>query len=227
MAAQSFDDILAALGRQFGQLDNAVEKWAALGADLAEYDAAIREALLAQFGAGSAPEQIFTQAAAKRDALAAALPAKALADEGQPMAAGYLHLRCFVYLNGFLQACAESVEKVRLNAGLDAAELVEKSYYRPYFFERVTISTDEVVAMLEADLARLREMPQDKKGVVGALRIRKGIVSTMVESYCPAHPWYYPLAARLDAIPTSADPAVIGQIEAQLAEILAGIKLGG
>ena len=224
MSAQTLNEILAALGRQFGHLDNQVEKWAALGEELAAYDSQIEEALQANFGADSTPTQIFVDAAARRTGLAADLTDRPLSAEDRVLATGYLYLRFFIYLNGFLQACVESLEKVRLNAGLDAAELVEKSYYKPYFFDRVTITTDEIITMLEADLSRLQELPQDKKGVVGAFRVRKGVVSTMVESYCPLHPWHYPFVARLDGIPTSANPAVIGEVETHLSELLSALN---
>ncbi|HKJ28528.1 MAG TPA: hypothetical protein VJ965_12870, partial [Anaerolineales bacterium] len=108
--------------------------------------------------------------------------------------------------------------------GLDAAQLVANSYYKPYFFERVTVTAADLVGIVQADLARLADAPQDKKGVVLAFRIRKGVVSTMTESYCPIRPWHYPPVTRLGAVKTSADPAVIGDIRSHLETILTILK---
>jgi len=223
VSAQDFRDIIQALGQQFGQYDNQVERWAAHTEALTGRFPGIQGALAASFGAGSTPAQIFTKATERHQHLAAALGQQALPPGDQITAAGYLNLRFYIYLNGFLQACAESLEKVAYNAGLNPSELVEKSYYKPYFFDRVTVSTEEVKAILQADREQLGRLPLDKKGIVQAVRIRKGVVSTLTESYCPAHPWLYPQVARLNALKNSTAPSSIGEIERQLEMIL--IKL--
>lgn len=224
MTAQKFRDLIEALGQQFGQNDNQVGKWAGYAGALGEFTSQIEEGLAADFETGSAPMRIFSQGAGMHQRLAAEIEERSLPDGEREIAAGYLNLRYYIYLNGFLQACAESLEKVEYNAGLNQSALVEKSDYKPFFFDRVTVTTEEIIAMLEDDLARLRNAPQDKKGVVQAVRIRKGVVSTLTESYCPAHPWHYPPVAQLDAVKASTNPAVIGEIAGRIEAILLRLK---
>lgn len=224
MGAVEFRKIIDDLGQQFGHLDNRVEKWAANSASLNGYNHQIKQVIADSFEAGSTPAHIFSQAVDMHQSLLEEIPARHLPADEKNIAAGYLNLRFYIYLNGFLQACAESLERAEYNPSLDPAELVKSSYYKPYFFERVTVTTSEAVAMLKDDLERLQTAPRDKKGVVQAIRIRKGVVSTLTESYCPAHPWHYPPVARMDAIKTSADPAVIEQIELILTQILQELK---
>ena len=127
-------------------------------------------------------------------------------------------------LNGFLAACDESLEKYKHNHSLIPADLVEKSYYTPYFFERVVYTRQEITALLDEDIQRLESTNPDQKGVLLALRIRKGTALTLTESYCPLHPRLYPLVAELEQVPVSKDPATITQILEKLTAIRKAIS---
>lgn len=203
---------LAALGVAFGPLDNTVEKWTALAPDLLAHMAPIHAALDTYFPAGSAPQRIFQEGETTYRTLLAEIEKSGQSAEVTTSATGFLNLRFYIYLNGFLSACQESLEKVAYNDGLDPAELVEKSYYRPYFFARSVYSTDEMIAMLADDLEQLRTAPQDKKGILLAVRIRKGAISTLTESYCPTHPLLYHWVQRLESIPTQNNIAMVDVI---------------
>lgn len=204
--------VLDALGAEFGSLDNTAEKWAALAPNLQAHLPTVRAVLEEHFPTASAPLRIFHQGAETYQSLLAEIEQSGQPDAATATAAGYLNLRFYIYLSGFLAACRESLEKCAYNDGLDPAELVEKSYYRPYFFARAVFSTDEMIAMLEDDLAQLHAAPRDKKGILLAVRIRKGIVSTLAESYCPTHPLFYPWVQQLEGIPTQNSTAMIDVI---------------
>lgn len=203
---------LDALGAAFGPLDNAVEKWASLASDLLTHLDSIHSAIDAHFPAESAPQRTFQQGVETYQSLLAAIKQSGQPGEVLATASGFLNLRFYIYLNGFLSACQESLEKYAFNDGLDPSDLVEKSYYRPYFFARAVYSTEEMIAMLEDDLAQLHAAPRDRKGILLALRIRKGAVSTLTESYCPTHPLLYPWVQRLEGVPTKNSPEMIEEI---------------
>ena len=178
--------VIDRLGSQFGSLDNQVEKWTDQGQALADFLPLIQDSLEEHFPSESFPIRIFDQASSRYQSLLAGL-----ADTEQP-ARGYLNLRFYIMLNGFLAACQESLEKAGWNDNLDPSDLVEKSYYTPYFFERVTYTLEEILALLDEDIERLENASRDQKGVLLALRIRKGTALTLTESYCPLHPRLYP-----------------------------------
>jgi len=213
-----FQPVLDDLGAEFGPLDNAVEKWAALSTNLLAYLPSIHAALRAHFPPESAPRRIFQEGESTFQSLLANL------QSSEETAMGYLNLRFYIYLNGFLSACQESLEKHAYNEGLDPAELVIKSYYKPFFFQRADIPTGEILSMLARDLEQLRGAPHDRKGILLALRIRKGIVSTLVESYCPTHPSLYPWVQQLGSIKIQNSPEVIGDVMTMLENILQEIK---
>jgi len=100
---------------------------------------------------------------------------------------------------------------------------MEKSYYKPFFFQRADIPTGEILSMMEDDLAQLDTAPHDQKGVLLALRTRKGIVSTLTESYCPTHPRLYPLVQQLNDIKAHNSPEMIGEVISALESILQNI----
>jgi len=206
----AFSGVIAALGEEFGALDNQIDKWRGREKALAAYFPQIEAELKAQFPPGSAPITIFEQAVHHYQSLLTGLDEEAI---------GYLNLRFYIMLNGFLAACAESLEKAALNESLDPASLVVKSYYNPFFFERAALIAGEVQQMLAADLEQLAGISRDMRGILTAERIRKGTVSMLAESYCPKHPALYPLVAGLEQIQARKDPAVIDEIIATLTRL--------
>jgi hypothetical protein len=104
------------------------------------------------------------------------------------------------------------------------ADLVEKSYYKPYFFDRVAYTKEEIITLLDEDIHQLENAAPDQKGVLLALRIRKGTALTMTENYCPLHPRLYPLVAELEQVPVSKDPATIAIILEKLSELRKAIS---
>ncbi len=210
MTKSFFQPNLDALGAEFGPLDNTVEKWATLSPNLLAHLSAIHTTLEAYFPPESAPQRIFIEGESTYQSLLTSL------QPSEETAIGYLNLRFYIYLNGFLSACQESLEKHNYNEGLNPAEMVEKSYYRPFFFQRADIPTAEISSMLAHDLEQLRAVPHDRKGILLALRIRKGTVSTLTESYCPTHPSLYPWVQQLDGIKAQNSPEVIGKIKSAL-----------
>lgn len=206
----AFSGVIDALGEEFGALDNQIEKWRGREEVMAAFFPQIGAALEAHFPPDSAPVTIFSQAATRYQSLLAGLDGDAN---------GYLNLRFYIMLNGFLAACQESLEKAALNESLDPAGLVARSYYTPFFFERAALTTAEVRQMLAADLEELAGISRDMRGVLAAERIRKGTVSMLAESYCPNHPKLYPLVAALEKIRARKDPAVIDEVAGALAEI--------
>ena len=205
-------DTLDELGARFGALDNTVEKWIAQDNALTGFFDQIASELKTYFAPDSAPLRIFKQAVDRYQNLLAGL---------NDPSRGYLNLRFYIMLNGFLAACQESLEKAALNDALDPAVLVEKSYYKPFFFDRVTLSTEEVRQMLASDLEQLSTASRDQKGVLLANRIRKGTAAALMETFCPAHPGLYPLAAELEKIKTRNDPNTIDEVASALKNLLA------
>ena len=210
--------IIQVLGETLGHLDNQVEKWIGREDQIRALLPHTREQLLNHFPENSVPIRIMAHAEhTYRQLLAALSPEEQTAN-------GYLNLRFYIMLNGFLAACQESLEKVKHNHSLDPAVLVEKSYYTPYFFDRVTYTREEIIDLLDEDIARLETASLDQKGVMLALRIRKGTALTLTESYCPLHPRLYPLVAELEQVPISKDPAVITSIIEKLTTIQGAIS---
>ena len=207
-------DTLDELGAKFGTLDNTAEKWTAQDNALTGFFEQIASELKIYFAPESTPIRVFNQAINRYQSLLTGLNGPSR---------GYLNLRFFIMLNGFMAACQESLEKAALNDTLDPAVLVEKSYYKPYFFDRVTLSTGEVRQMLAADLEQLSTASRDHKGVLLANRIRKGTVATLLETYCPAHPELYPLAAALEKIQVRNDPAVMDAVASAIKNLLAAL----
>ena len=214
MSAQAFQSILDKLGDHYGALDNQVERWADQQYGLARLFPEIEQALQNNFPPGSAPLTIFAQGQHTYNSLMTDL-------SGTP--AAYLNLRFFILLNAFLQACQESLQKAALNPALDPSALVERSYYSPYFFDRVTVSRQEMIQILQDEIAELQTAARDRSGILLALRSRKGVVSTLAESYCPTHPVLYPLVQELDAVKVSNDPGVVDAVLAKLEAILAAV----
>jgi hypothetical protein len=212
----AFSEVIAALGEEFGALDNQIEKWHGREKTMAAYFPQIEIGLKAHFAPDSEPITVFEQAAHHYQSLLTGLAGDAN---------GYLNLRFYIMLNGFLAACRESLEKAALNESLDPAGLVVKSYYTPFFFERAALTTDEVRQMLDADLEQLAATGRDLRGVLAAERIRKGTASMLAESYCPKHPALYPLVAALDKIRARKDPSVIDEVAEAIAGIRAGLEL--
>ncbi|MFN2143969.1 MAG: hypothetical protein ACK2T7_01390 [Anaerolineales bacterium] len=208
---------LQALREQFGRLDNQVDKWIGHETGISALLPAIRHGLEDHFLPDSYPVACFSGAIEIYQGLLDSIPAEETA------ANGYLNLRFYIMLNGFLAACQESLEKASLNESLDPAALVEKSYYKPYFFERVAYSREEIINLLTEDIQQMEDASPDQKGVLLALRIRKGTVLTLTESYCPLHPRLYPLVADLENLPVSKDPALIADTIKALNKILSGI----
>ncbi|HKJ27541.1 MAG TPA: hypothetical protein VJ965_07880, partial [Anaerolineales bacterium] len=112
MSVEIVQGLIDALGRQFGQYDNEVGQWAAHSEALAGFFPQVEAGLAASFAVNGAPLPIFARAVETYTGLLDALPAHDLSPEDLKIAAGYLNLRFYIYLNGFLQACAESLEKV-------------------------------------------------------------------------------------------------------------------
>jgi len=77
--------------------------------------------------------------------------------------------------------------------------------------------------MLEEESGKLADIPRDRSGVMVAMRIRNGVVTTLAESYCPTHPMLYPLVQDLDSVKASSDPRVIDEVVAKLDAIRSAI----
>ena len=208
-----FKELKDALGDTFGALDNQVGKWVSQSEPLVDFFPKITSALGECFPSKSSPIKSFDRAAETYQRLLAGL------DDNQPLSRGYLNLRFYIMLNGFLSACQESLEKHAFNHALDTAALVEKSYYKPFFFDRVNISREEIKAMLSCDLAELEKCPKDQKGILKAIRIRKGTTLILLESYCPLHPELYPVVAELESIASRKDASTIEATIASLRKI--------
>ena len=209
--------VIDALGEAFGHLDNQVEKWTGLESEILPLMPSIGEQLAGHFLEGGFPIQVFARAKKNYQNLLDSISPE------ETSANGYLNLRFYIMLNGFLAACQESLEKAAYNDSLDPAELVRKSYYAPYFFDRVAYTREEIIALLEEDIQRLEETTHNQKGVLLALRIRKGTVLTLTESYCPLHPRLYPLVTALEPITVSKDPATISTTISALKNILSAL----
>lgn len=186
-------DLLSAIGTCFGRLDNAPEGWGEQTGSLQTFDPRISAALTECFGPDSEPVRTYQQSARTYHHLI-----RTLAPEDQ-LVRGHLNLRFFIMLNGFLAACREAVEKADFDPTLNAAELVRRSYYAPYFFDRVTLTSEEVLTMLEEDIRQLDTLPDTPKGRAAAGRICKGTALALIENYCPLHPEIFPLAAELES----------------------------
>jgi len=219
MGSHDFQNILESLAGQYGRLDNQVAKWAGHQQAMIDLFPEIEQALVKSFTENNAPFTIFKQGKETYLGLLADLSSRQDAE----IPTAYLNLRFYILLNGFLQACQESLEKAALNTSLDPASLVENSYYRPYFFARVTVTREEMVHMLEEEMGKLADIPRDRSGVMAAIRIRKGVVTTLAESYCPTHPMLYPLVQDLDSVKASSDPSVIDKVTAKLDAIRSAI----
>ncbi len=201
--ATEFKSQLDSLGNTFGALDNQVRKWITQTELIQSFFPKITAVLAQHFPTASYPVKTFEQAAETYQILHSKL------GNDQTQSHGYLNLRFYIMLNGFLSACDESLEKFTYNQALHPVTLVEKSYYTPYFFDRVTLSREEMLTMLSADLTQLETLSLDPKGILQAIRIRKGTTLTFMESYCPLHPELYPLVADLEAIVSRKDNATI------------------
>lgn len=223
MDGHAFRAILTTLAEQYGRLDNQVERWAGHHEGLLNLFPEIRQTLADHFAPGCAPIQIFARGSETYSGLLSELLESGNDAQDTHTAAAYLNLRFYILLNGFLQACHESLQKSALNPSLDPAELVQKSYYTPYFFERSSLSSTEITQMLKDEIEKLRAAPRDRSSIMLAMRIRKGVYATLAESFCPLHPHLYPLVQELDAIRASSDPAVMDAVQAKLEEILAAI----
>lgn len=219
-----FKPVITDLGEQFGALDNQPEKWAHQQEPLIGTFPQIRKALKAHFPAGSTPLHIFEQGSTMYTRLLDSLAESGQLRETTELATALLNLRFYILLNAFLAACQESLEKSALNDSLDPAELVKNSYYAPYFFQRSTLSTAEAIAMLQEDLSRLQSLPRETQGILLAVRIQKGVVNTLAETYCPRHPLHYPLVQKLEAVRVSSNPSVIDEIATKLEAILAVLQ---
>ena len=106
----------------------------------------------------------------------------------------------------------------------DPADLVRRSNYAPYFYARAVLTPDDVKEMLDADISRLRDAPLDRSGIVLAMRVRKGTVLALTETFCPLHPTLYPLVAELESIRLSKDPAVIGEMIEKLTVLRSAVS---
>ncbi|MBN2044372.1 MAG: hypothetical protein JW757_05060 [Anaerolineales bacterium] len=195
--------VIAALNEHLGQLDNQVEKWIGTDELILSLLPGTHQQLRRLFPAGSAPMTILSQAETTYRQLLVGLSTE------EHLANGYLNLRFYIMLNAFLAACHESLEKVKHNPSLDLVALVEKSYYTPYFFDRVTYTKAEILSLLDQDIHQLENASPDQTGIMLALRIRKGTALTLAESFCPLHPRLYPLVAELEHSPISKDPVII------------------
>lgn len=219
MSRKAFQEILDTLADHFGKLDNQVERWSGHQGALVALFPGIEHALSSSFAPESAPLKIFAQGKGTYLDLLGEL--SGAQDAEVPTA--FLNLRFFILLNAFLQACQESMDKAALNPSLDPAALVERSYYTPYFFDRVTLSSEEMIRMIGEDIKRLEAATPDRDGILLAMRIRKGVVTTLAESYCPTHPMLYPSVQDLDAVKASSDPAVIDTVKDKLEAILSAL----
>jgi len=103
MTQPYFQPVLDALGAEFGPLDNTEEKWTALSPDLLAHFPNINATLDAHFPPESAPHRIFREGASTYQSLLANLR------PDEDTATGYLNLRLYIYLNGFLSACQEAM----------------------------------------------------------------------------------------------------------------------
>ena len=224
MSSHTFQTILDTLADQYGLLDNQVERWAGHHQGLIDLFPEIEQALVTSFAEDSEPIRIFEQGRDRYTQLLGDLSNNSKATDLVETASAYLNLRFFILLNAFLQACQESLEKSFHNPSLDPAELVRKSYYTPYFFDRVTVSRTEMIQMLEEEIAQILAAPRDQSGILQAMRTRKGVYATLAESYCPTHPILYPLVQELDAIKVRSNPDVVDEIANKLEEILLFIQ---
>jgi hypothetical protein len=56
------------------------------------------------------------------------------------------------------------------------------------------------------------------------MRIRKGTVLALTETFCPLHPTLYPLVAELESVQLSKDPAVIDAMIEKLEAIHSAVS---
>jgi hypothetical protein len=220
MGLENFQKVLDSLAEQYGRLDNQVERWIGTQQGLVELFPQIEQALQNSFADGSAPLEIFTKGRDTYLNLLAELSGNGPAGE---IPAAFLNLRFYILLNAFLQACLESLAKSDGNPALDPAQLVEKSYYKPFFFDRSALKRTEAIQILEDEIRQLQRAARDRRGIRQALRVRNGVSVTLAETYCPCHPMLYPLVQELDAIKASTDPTLIDDLETKLKEILNAI----
>jgi hypothetical protein len=194
-------DLLSVLGARFGRLDNSPEGWSEQTASLQELNPQVADALAACFGQDSEPVGTYQQAVETFQGLISELASE------DRLARGHLNLRFFIMLNGFLAACRETLEKSAFDSQLNAAELVMRSYYAPYFFDRVTLSTSEVITMVEDDIRQLQTLPDTPQGRAAGGRILKGTALALGENYCPRHPQFFVLVAQLETFRIPRDQA--------------------
>lgn len=216
--AASIQPAIYALNRTFGELDNDPAKWADTGEDLAAHLPEIEQQLTESFNDDQSPVEIFRVAVKKYRELAATIQT-----EGK-LVQGYHHLRFYILLQAFLAACRESLDKAAIDDFDDPADLVRRSNYAPYFYARAVLTPDDVKEMLDADISRLRDAPLDRSGIVLAMRVRKGTVLALTETFCPLHPTLYPLVAELESIQLSKDPAVISEMIEKLTVLRSAVS---
>lgn len=212
------------LGRDFGPLDNTASKWVGKGAALQAAFPEIEAMLAAHFGAAGWALETFRDAATQYRALAAGLQATDLEAETRDLCRGYLSLRFYIGLAAFLDAVSDALAKRALDPGADAEAAVRGDALAPYFFARTHLSYEELVTILEGNLAELAALPGDKSTALKAKRIRNGLFSVLSEEYCPTHPALYPYAEAIKAIEFKADGEAAKELTLVLDKLLARLR---
>jgi hypothetical protein len=178
----------------------------------------IEQQLAESFSDDQSPVKTFRDAAQTYLEMAETIPA------GEALVQGYHHLRFYILLQAFLAACRESLDRAAVDNFDDPADLVGRSNYAPYFYDRAVLKPEDVKEMLDADITRLKAAPHDRSGIVQAMRIRKGTVLAFTETFCPLHPTLYPLVGELESVRLSKDPAVIGAMIEKLEAIHSAVS---
>ena len=225
-APHNIPELANHLGQAFGPLDSEIVKWEAQAAKLQTFFPTIEAALQHHFSIDRMPMVTFRGGVGRYTDLLAELKAAVAPPEVVAAGIGFLNLRMFLLTNSFLLAVGASLQAEAYIDQVHAIGKIEKSDFAPYFFERLTMNTTEVIVMLEADLAQLQAAPRDKKARLVAMRVRNGIYATLAEEYCPVHPLvYYPLW-QLNQIKNSADEGMIDLVIQAVADLVGAIRQG-
>ncbi|MBN2503365.1 MAG: hypothetical protein JXB38_21495 [Anaerolineales bacterium] len=212
------------LGAFFGALDNEIAKWTGQETRLQAFFPPIQAALTGTLGTQAEPVQTFHTGVADYTALLVSLHASGEPAEVIAVGVGFLNWRMYLLLNSFLLAVQEAAQKFSPAEVEKIEAYIRTSYYTPYFFTRLVIDTGDVLNLLAQDIQQLDAAPHDKRGLLVAMRIKKGLYATLIEEYCPTHPLIYYFVSELNSGTDNARIENIAVIRARLTNLQTQIR---
>ena len=212
------------LGAFFGALDNEIAKWTGQETCLQTYFSPIKTALTGALGAQAETVQVFLTGVKDYTALLESMNISNEPEEVIAAGVGFLNWRMFLLLNSFLLAIQEASQNFFPTEIEKIENHIRTGYYKPYFFTRPVLNTTDVLDLLEQDIHQLDEIPRDKRGLLAALRIKKGIYATLSEQYCPTHPLIYYFIGELNTSTNNAKTENIAVLHDHLSVLQTQIR---